>query len=206
MSTSVTCVSSEPGAPRTIKSQFIFPCVNRERLIVGDREGVRQQVPFALNESTCQCEKYSLSLVPFYFHFFSRHHICTQIRDLFLSRSQWHTHTRPFSSLSLSFSLQFVINGTPAAARLIHCTQSEGRPGQVIEVALDWAIFLSLPKVPECMADKSALWSSLHLLWMGSQRHKFVPFTHTTAWGIDLIRGNKVRSVICLILHHTLQC
>lgn len=78
--------------------------------------------------------------------------------DLFVAISVRDTQTQqPPTVLALFFPLQFIINGGLAAAKLIHCTQSEGRPGQVSQVALQSAIYLSLPKVSECMADESNL-------------------------------------------------
>lgn len=81
-----------------------------------------------------------------------------------------HTHENPCHSLSLSlFHITVCYQWDPVAARLIHCTQSEGRPGQVSEVVLQQAIFLSLPKVSGCMADKSEL---KHTSWVGEYEVK----------------------------------
>ena len=98
----------------------------------------------------------------------SVHYIHTQIRDLFLFRTRSHTQIHKTPNLPLisllSLGPQLLLPDSFSA-------QSEGQPGQVTEVALQWAIFLSLPKVCECIADESELWSSPHLLPTGSQRH-----------------------------------
>ncbi len=87
--------------------------------------------------------------------------VSTRKHGVYLWPRQLNTHTyahirEPLPSF-LSFFLHFVINGSSAAIKFIQCTQSEGRPGQVSEVALQHAICLSLPKVSECMGDKSEL-------------------------------------------------
>lgn len=85
---------SELEAAATIKSQFIFPCVNREQLIVGDGGRVRQQGPFALNESTCQCEKYNSFVLLLYF---SSSTMSTHKYGIYFYPVPDHTHPKPFA-------------------------------------------------------------------------------------------------------------
>lgn len=138
-------VLSEPEAARTIRSQFIFPCVHTEGLIVACRARVRQQCPFALNESARLCEKNNPLL---YFSSTDR----KINKNVFLTRPDSLTHRKP-----LSPTLSSLLSVRSHRCQIIQCTQSEGQLGQVPGVVLQQAIFLSLPKVSECMADRSEL-------------------------------------------------
>lgn len=85
-------------AARTIKSQFIFPCFNREELIAGDRE---RETTGPICIKWVNKSVWKVQSVPAPFIFFLPHHFYTQIWDLFLSRLSRHTHKGPQTFLSL---------------------------------------------------------------------------------------------------------
>lgn len=93
----------------------------------------------------------------------------TNIWSIFIQIRLKYTHRRTWTSLFpslcslLSMGAQLLPNSFTA--------HSEGQSGQVTEVALQWAISLSLPKWSECMADKSELRSSQHPLRGRSNGH-----------------------------------
>lgn len=98
-------VLSELGATRTIKSLFIFPCVNRERLIVGDR---KSETTGSICIKWVNMSVWKVQFVPAlftYFFFFLHQRSYTQIWDLFLATSGWNTHTNKNVNLYFSFSL-----------------------------------------------------------------------------------------------------